>query len=160
MVAKEKVSEMMDSPDTVDKDLAVESTMGLMFSDEGVDSLLQAAQGGNDPVAVAAKAVFAALSRVRQEFKGQDMALSDDVFLGEDGAAAEILVMVFKLFEKQLGFKWGDAEFNAAMDLIEEDAKMLLSKEANAPPPGQQAAPPQRAPASGPPGLGQTLGGM
>lgn len=148
----------MDNPDVVDQDLAVESAMGLMFSEEGMGNLLQGAQGGNDPVAVAAKAVFAALSRVRQEFKGQDMALNDDVFLGEEGAAAELIVLVFKLFEKELGFKWGDQEFDAALRLVEQDAQQLLQKEANAPPPGQPPAP--QGPQQSPPGLGQALGGM
>lgn len=142
----------MSNPNEVDQDLAVESAMGLIFSEEGIANVLQAAQG-NDPVAVAAKTVFATLSRVRQEFRGQDMSLSEDVFLGPSGAAAEVLVMVFKLFEKELGFKWGDAEFDQAMALIEEDAAMLLQKEANAP--QAQQAPPQQ-----PQGLGQALGGM
>lgn len=157
----DKPTKAMNSPDDVDMDLAVESAMGLMFSEEGMQQLLQSVEG-NDPVAVVAKSVFMVLTRVRQEFKGQDMVLNDDVFLGEDGAAAQLIVMVFKLFEKELGFKWGDAEFDAALQMVEQDAQNLVQKEASAPPPGAgpQQGPPQQQPQQGPPGLAQSLGGM
>ena len=142
-----------ESGEDVDKDLAVESAVAILFSDEGLDKLLQAAQG-NDPVLVAAKTVVATLAQVRDQFRQNGVPLADDVFFGDDGAGAELLLHVFKLFEKELGMKFGEKEYQAAMKMMGQDSAKIAQAEMQQQGGAQQAPPQQQAQ-----GLGQMLGG-
>ena len=130
-----------ESGEDVDKDLAVESAVAILFSDEGLDKLLQAAQG-NDPVLVAAKTVVATLAQVRDQFRQNGVPLADGVFFGDDGAGAELLLHVFKLFEKELGMEFGEKEYQAAMKMMGQDSAKIAQAEMQQG--GAQQAPPQQ----------------
>lgn len=143
--------QMPEEEENVDRELAVEAGVALLFNEEGSAALLQAAQK-NDPVEVAAKTIVVVMAQVRDKFKQDGMTLDDNVFIGDEGAPAELLLYVFKLFEKELDMpKFGEEAYEQAMDIMEQDAAQILKAEQQ----GQQAPPPQQAgPSQGAPPQG------
>lgn len=151
--------DMDQQPENVDLDLAVESGIALLFSEEGRQRLLEAINQ-NDPVTVAAKAVVGVLAQVRSKFQNEQMPLDDAVFFGDEGAAAQLLVHIFKLFEKEAGIEVGQAEYEAAMDIMSEDAARIMQTEQQATQAPMGQAPMNQAPAQGVAGRLQQQGGV
>lgn len=148
-----------EDPMEVDRDLAADSAIALLFSDEGIEQLLATAEGSSDPTTVAAKAVITTMAQVRSQFKQNGVPLRDEVFMGNEGAIAEVLLHVFKLFEKELGVQFSDDDYSRAMDMMTEDAYKILEQEAQqgGMPQDQQMAMPQQGP---PQGVAQAVGAM
>lgn len=150
-----KEENMPQEEENLDLDVAVETGVAILFEEQAAQRLLQAAQS-NDPVAVAAKAVVAVLVDIRSRMKEEDLALNDEVFVGDDGAAAQLLVHVFNMFQAELGWEASQEDYERAMDLMEEDAAMAVQQEQGL----EQAA--QPAPPVNPQGVASSLamGGM
>lgn len=143
----------------LDRDLAVEVAAGIIFSDEGLGMFQQSLEG-NDPVAMIAKTVVMALAKVRQEFGANDLPLDDTVFLGEDGAGAELIIALIRYCNQELGMELDEQQaFQMAMEIAGQDAQELLRREQEGeprtnvgpPPPGGSMMPKQ--------GLAERMGG-
>lgn len=155
--------ETKDSPEELDRDLAVETAASIIFSDEGLEMFTGSLQG-NDPVAMIAKTVVMALAKVREEFSANEMPLDDAVFMGEDGAGAELILALIRFCNTELGMGLDEKKaFQAAMEQAGQDAADLIRREQEGGPRTDVGPPPpggSMVPEGGPPGLAQRMGGM